>query len=80
VSGSSGNSPEPSRVWLAGLVERRIGLLFTLFLVMLLLAAGRATWLGTVRADEMRERAVAQQVSDLEVSARRGSVTDRDGV
>ena len=80
MSGSRGSSNEPSRVWLASLVERRIGLLFTLFLALLLLAAGRATWLGTVRADDMRERAVAQQVSDLEVSARRGSVTDRDGV
>ena len=31
------------------LVERRIGLLFALFLMLLALAALRATWLGTVR-------------------------------
>jgi cell division protein FtsI/penicillin-binding protein 2 len=80
VSGSPGGPPEPSRVWFAGLVERRIGLLFTLFLLLLILAAGRATWLGTVRADDLRERAVSQQVSDLEITARRGSVTDRHGV
>ena len=80
MSGSPGSPPEPSRVWFAGLLERRIGLLFTLFLLLLILAAGRATWLGTVRADDLRERAVSQQVSDLEITARRGSVTDRHGV
>ena len=80
MSGSPRSPQEPSRGWFAGLVERRIGLLFTLFLLLLVLAAGRATWLGTVRADELRERAVSQQVSDLEVTARRGSVTDRHGV
>ena len=80
MSGAPKSPTEASRVWLARLVERRIGLLFTLFLVLLGLAAGRATWLGTVRADDLRERAVAQQVSDLEVPARRGSITDRHGV
>jgi cell division protein FtsI (penicillin-binding protein 3) len=72
--------PEPSRVWLSRLVERRIGLLFTVFLAALALAGARATWLGTVRADDLRQRAVAQQVSDLEVAASRGTVTDRHGV
>ncbi len=80
MSESSKGPAEASRVWLARLVERRIGLLFTLFLALLVLAAGRAAWLGTVRADDLRGRAVAQQVSDLEVAARRGSITDRRGV
>ena len=80
MNGPPRSPEEPSRGWFTGLVERRIGLLFTLFLLLLVLAAGRATWLGTVRADELRERAVSQQVSDLEVTARRGSVTDRHGV
>ena len=71
---------EPSRVWLTRLVERRIGLLFTAFLLAVLIAGARATWLGTVRADELRERASAQQVSELEVAASRGTVTDRHGV
>ncbi len=61
------------------LVERRIGLLFAIFFLALLAAAGRATWLGTVRADELRERALAQQVEDLAVPARRGTITDRNG-
>ena len=65
---------------MAALVERRIGLLFAFFLVALVLATARATWLGTVRAGELRGRAVAQQVEDLKVPARRGTITDRNGV
>ena len=63
-----------------GLVNRRIGLLFALFLVLLGLASLRAAWLGTVRADSLKERAVTQQVEDLDVPARRGTITDRRGV
>jgi len=62
------------------LVERRIGLLFALFLVLLGLAAMRATWLGTVKASSLKERAATQQSEELEVSARRGTITDRRGV
>ncbi|HEV2771943.1 MAG TPA: penicillin-binding protein 2 [Thermoleophilaceae bacterium] len=62
------------------LVERRIGLLFAVFLLLLALAAGRAGWLGTVRADDLGGRAADQQASDLEVAARRGTVTDRHGL
>ena len=63
-----------------GLINRRIGLLFALFLVLLGLASFRAAWLGTVRADSLKERAVTQQVEDLDVPARRGTITDRRGV
>ncbi|MDP8943325.1 MAG: penicillin-binding protein 2 [Actinomycetota bacterium] len=62
------------------LVERRIGLLFGLFLLALLLVTARAAWLGTVRAGDLRGRAVAQQVEELAVPARRGTITDRHGV
>jgi cell division protein FtsI (penicillin-binding protein 3) len=62
------------------LVERRIGLLFAVFLALLALAALRATWLGTVRAGSLRERAVTQQVEELTVAARRGTITDRRGL
>jgi cell division protein FtsI (penicillin-binding protein 3) len=61
-------------------VERRIGLLFALFLLLLAVAAARATWLGTVRAGALKERAVTQQVEELTVPARRGTITDRRGV
>jgi len=61
------------------LVDRRIGLLFALFFLLLVLAAGRAVWLGGVKASELRARALDQQVDDLEVPARRGTITDRNG-
>jgi cell division protein FtsI (penicillin-binding protein 3) len=61
------------------LVERRIGLLFALFLLLLGAATARAAWLGTVKSDSLGERAVQQQVEDLEVPARRGTIVDRHG-
>ncbi len=62
------------------LVERRIGLLFALFVALLALAVVRATWLSTVKAGELSERAVSQQVEELDVPARRGTIFDRHGV
>ncbi len=62
------------------LVERRIGLLFALFLLLLGAATARAAWLGTVKSDSLGERAVEQQVEDLEVPAPRGTIFDRHGV
>jgi len=63
-----------------GLLDRRIGLLFAVFLLLLAAASLRATWLGTVKAGSLKQRAVTQQVEDLEVPARRGTITDRHGV
>ena len=62
------------------LVERRIGLLFALFLMLLALAAVRATWLGTVRSGSLSERAVSQQIEDIADPASRGTIFDRNGV
>jgi len=62
------------------LIERRIGLLFALFLVLIGMAAGRAAWLGTVEAGSLRERAAGQQSEELLVPARRGTISDRRGV
>lgn len=62
------------------LIERRIGLLFALFLVALLLVSARAVWIGGVRAAELRQRALTQQVDELTVFARRGTIADRGGV
>src|SRR3954463_9508488 len=39
----------------------------------------RAFWLGTVRGSDLRSRAVAQQVEQLDVPARRGTIADRNG-
>jgi cell division protein FtsI (penicillin-binding protein 3) len=62
------------------LVERRIGLLFALFLVLLSFAGLRATWLGTVKASSLKKRAATQQVEELGVAAQRGTISDRHGV
>jgi cell division protein FtsI (penicillin-binding protein 3) len=62
------------------LVERRIGLLFALFLLLLGAATARATWLGTVKSEALGERAVQQQTEELVVHAPRGTIMDRHGV
>ncbi|MGI8661451.1 MAG: peptidoglycan D,D-transpeptidase FtsI family protein [Thermoleophilaceae bacterium] len=61
------------------LLDRRIGLIFLLFLALLGAAAGRAAWIGTVQAGSLSDRAATQQVEDIDVSARRGTITDRHG-
>ncbi len=61
------------------LVERRIGLLFALFLLLLGAATARATWIGTVKAGSLGDRALQQQVEDMVVPARRGTILDRHG-
>src|SRR5918999_2496843 len=61
------------------LLERRIGLLFGLFLLLLVFAGLRATWLVGVRGDSLRGKAAQQQVQEVVVPARRGAITDRHG-
>jgi cell division protein FtsI (penicillin-binding protein 3) len=70
-----GSGPPPVR-----LVERRIGLLFAMFLLLLALAALRATWLGTVRSGSLSERAISQQIQNVDDPAQRGTIFDRNGV
>ena len=62
------------------LIERRIGLLFAVFLGMLALAGLRAGWLGVVKADTLRKAAATQQTAQVAVPARRGAITDRNGI
>jgi cell division protein FtsI (penicillin-binding protein 3) len=61
------------------LIERRIGLLFAVFLSLLLLGAGKAAWLGVVKAGTLKHAAATQQTADLVVPARRGAIMDRNG-
>src|SRR5215218_11467569 len=63
-----------------GLIERRIGLLFAVFLGLLALAGVRAGWLGVVRADALRKAAATQQEAQVKVPAERGAITDRNGI
>jgi hypothetical protein len=43
------------------LVERRIGLLFAVFLGLLVIGAARSAWLGVVKAGTLKQAAVTQQ-------------------
>jgi cell division protein FtsI/penicillin-binding protein 2 len=63
-----------------GVVQRRIGLLFAVFLCLLGVAGARTVWLGTVRGETLREAAATQQAATVDVPARRGTITDRRGV
>jgi cell division protein FtsI (penicillin-binding protein 3) len=61
-------------------IERRIGILFLAFLVLLGIAALRATYLGTVRSPQLRRAAVTQQVTTSRIPAERGTIIDRNGL
>lgn len=60
--------------------QRRIGLLFGAFLLLLCLAMARELWLTTVDGSGLRRRALAQQLQSFPVAAQRGTITDRNGV
>ncbi len=62
------------------LVQRRIGLLFAGFLVLLAIAAIKASWLGVVRSGDLKRAAVTQQEADIPIPARRGAITDTNGI
>jgi cell division protein FtsI/penicillin-binding protein 2 len=61
------------------LIQRRIGLLFAAFLLLLLFAGLRAMYLGTIKAGSLRNAAVTQQDQRVTVPARRGEIFDRRG-
>ena len=60
-------------------IDRRIGILFIVFVALLGIALARATYLGSVRAGSLERAAATQQVSNVTVPAPRGAITDRDG-
>ncbi len=62
-----------------GLTDRRIGLLFLVFVAALGLATLRAGWLGAVRAPALKRAAATQQVQTVAMPAPRGTITDRNG-
>ena len=61
-------------------VQRRVGLLFALFFLLLLAAAARAMYLGGPHSGALRRAAQSQQLTDETVPAQRGTITDRNGV
>ena len=63
----------------ARLIERRIGLLFAVFLLLLSGAVVRAGYLFAFRGGELKQLAARQQVENLTLPARRGTIFDRNG-
>jgi cell division protein FtsI (penicillin-binding protein 3) len=61
-------------------IQHRIGVIFAAFFLLLMLAAARTLYLGTVRAGTLRKAAETQQLSTETLPAQRGTITDRDGV
>ena len=61
-------------------VQGRIGAIFALFLLLLVLAAGRTAYLGVLHSASLRSAARSQQLTDETVPAMRGTITDRNGV
>jgi cell division protein FtsI (penicillin-binding protein 3) len=61
-------------------IASRIGILFALFFGLLAVAGVRAAWLGTVKGDSLKNAANVQQVADLTVPAKRGTIEDRRGI
>jgi cell division protein FtsI/penicillin-binding protein 2 len=61
-------------------VQRRIGAIFGLFFVLLVLAAGRTAYLAVLRGGTLRQAASKQQTTDEAVTAQRGTISDRNGI
>jgi cell division protein FtsI/penicillin-binding protein 2 len=61
------------------LVDRRIGLLFAVFLMLLGIAVLRAGYLFAFKGGELKQMAATQQVEDITLYAKRGTITDRNG-
>ena len=61
-------------------VQRRVGLLFGLFVVLLLAAGARALYLGGPHSGALRRAAQTQQLTYEVVPAERGTITDRNGI
>jgi cell division protein FtsI/penicillin-binding protein 2 len=61
-------------------VQRRIGMIFGLFFILLVLAAGRTAYLGVVRGSTLRKAASNQQLTNEVITAQRGTIMDRNGI
>ncbi|MCW3012658.1 MAG: penicillin-binding protein 2 [Solirubrobacterales bacterium] len=62
------------------LVDRRIGLLFAGFLLLLSFAFARSLYLGTIKGDNLARAANVQQRAEEVVPPRRGAMLDRRGI
>ena len=62
------------------LVQRRVGAVFALFFLLLVLAAARTLYLATLQGASLRQAARSQQLSYEPVPAQRGTISDRNGL
>jgi cell division protein FtsI (penicillin-binding protein 3) len=60
-------------------IDRRLGLLFALFVLLLAIAAARAAWIQAIRGGELRADAQSQQTEVVTVPGHRGAILDRNG-
>ncbi len=61
-------------------VQHRVGAIFGLFFLLLVLAAGRTFYLGALHGGALRKAARSQQLTYEQVPAQRGTIADRNGV
>ncbi|CAB4872179.1 unannotated protein [freshwater metagenome] len=61
-------------------VERRLGILFAIFLTALGAAALRAGYMTVIKGGGLSNAAASQQVTERTVPARRGAIVDRKGI
>jgi cell division protein FtsI (penicillin-binding protein 3) len=61
-------------------IDRRVGLMFGVFLLLLAVGVARAGYLGLFRSSALRAAGASQQVQRTVVPAVRGELTDRNGV
>lgn len=59
--------------------KRRIAIGFLVLAVLMMLLAFRVAWIQVVQADELTEKAIQQQTSDIPIDAKRGEIYDRNG-
>jgi len=61
------------------MIERRIGLLFACFLLLLVIAVGRAAWVQGVQGGGLSADARSQQTQTVTIPGQRGRILDRRG-
>src|SRR5882724_5189416 len=61
------------------LIDRRLGLLFCIFFLLLSFAFVRSFWLQGVQGGSLRAEAHSQQVTQVTIPGQRGRVLDRNG-
>ena len=59
--------------------KKRIAIGFIIIAALMVLLAFRVAWIQVVNANEMTQKAVDQQTSDIPIEAKRGTIYDRNG-